>query len=103
MNSRVFGIVTLTAGLILPTAALAQTVIPVSSAPNDSSAIVSQLQRQEQIDEYKAKYWSQEPITQQDYYVQERQDRQLIARISAGEPVSRAELDQALRRVDTPY
>jgi len=55
------------------------------------------------MDEFKAKYWSQEPITQQDYYVQERQDRQLIAKISAGEPVSQAELDQALRRVDTPY
>ena len=103
MNSRVFGIVTLTAGLILPTAALAQTIVPVSSAPYDRGAVVSQLQRQEQMDEFKAKYWSQEPITQQDYYVQERQDRQLIAKISAGEPVSQAELDQALRRVDTPY
>jgi hypothetical protein len=103
MNSRIFGIIPFAAGLLLPAVALAQPVIPVSSAPNDSSAIVSQLQRQEQIDEYKAKYWSQEPITQQDYYVQERQDRQLIAKISAGEPVTQAELDQALRRVDTPY
>ena len=103
MSSRVFGIVTLTAGLILPTAALTQTIVPVSSAPYDRGAVVSQLQRQEQMDEFKAKYWSQEPITQQDYYVQERQDRQLIAKISAGEPVSQAELDQALRRVDTPY
>jgi hypothetical protein len=103
MNSRIFGIIPFAAGLLLPAVALAQTVIPVSSAPNDSSAIVNQLQRQEQMDEYKAKYWSQEPITQQDYYVQERQDRQLIAKISAGEPVSRAELEQALARVDTPY
>jgi hypothetical protein len=103
MNSRIFGIIPFAAGLLLPAVALAQAVIPVSSAPNDSSAIVSQLQRQEQMDEFKAKYWSQEPITQQDYYVQEKQDRQLIAKISAGEPVSHDELVQALKRVDTPY
>jgi hypothetical protein len=103
MSSRVFGIVTLTAGLILPTAALAQMIAPASSAPYDSSAVVSKLQRQQKIDEYKAKYWSQEPITQQDYYVQEKLDRQLVAKIAAGEPVTQAELGQALRRVDTPY
>jgi hypothetical protein len=102
MNSRVFGIVAFVAGLLLPAAALAQSVM-VSAAPYDSSAVVSQLQRQQEMDEYKAKYWSQEPITQQDYYVQEKQDRQLVARISAGEPVSQAELKQALTRVDTPY
>jgi hypothetical protein len=102
MNSRVLGIVAFVAGLLLPAAALAQSVM-VSGSSYDSSAIVSQLERQQQLDEYKAKFWSQEPITQQDYYVQERQDGQLIARISAGEPVSQAELKQALTRVDTPY
>ncbi|MGA9725579.1 MAG: hypothetical protein WBQ86_24190 [Candidatus Binatus sp.] len=55
------------------------------------------------MDEFKAKFWSQEPITQQDYYVQEREDRQLVARISAGEPVSQSELEQALTRIDTEY
>jgi hypothetical protein len=103
MNSRFFGIVPFAAGLLLPAVALAQTVIPVSSAPNDSSAIVSQLKRQQEMDEYKAKFWSQEPLTQQDYYVQGKLDRQLIAKISAGEPVSHDELVQALKRVDTPY
>ena|ERR1700719_2881411 len=104
MSSRFLGIVAFVAGLFLPAAALAQTVIVlVSGAPYDSSAVVSQLEHQQQMDEFKAKFWSQEPITQQDYYVQERQDRQLIAKISAGEPVSRAELQQALGRVDTPY
>lgn len=103
MNSRFLGIVAFVAGLLLPATALAQTVFLVSGAPYDSSAVVSQLQHQQQMDEFKAKFWSQEPITQQDYYVQERQDRQLIARISAGEPVSQAELEQALTRVDTPY
>jgi hypothetical protein len=102
MNSRVLGIVAFVAGLLLPFAAFAQTVM-VSGSSYDSSAVVSQLERQQQLDEYKAKFWSQEPITQQDYYVQERQDGQLIARISAGEPVSQAELKQALTRVDTPY
>ena len=38
------------------------------------------------MDEYKAKFWSQEPLTKQDYYVQGKLDRQLIAKISAGEP-----------------
>jgi hypothetical protein len=104
MNSRFFGIVAFASGLVLPAVALAQTAVyPVSSAPSDSSAIVSQLQRQQAMDEYKAKFWSQEPLTQQDYYVQVKLDRQLIAKISAGEPVSQAELHQALKRVDTPY
>ena len=103
MNSRIFGIIPFAAGLLLPAVAIAQTVLPVSSAPYDSGAVVSQLQRQEQMDEYKAKFWSQEPITQQDYYVQEKQDRQLAAKISAGLPVTHDELDQALKRVDTPY
>lgn len=103
MNSRFFGIVPLASALLLPAVALAQTVYPVSTTPFDRSAIVSQLQRQEQTDEYKAKFWSQEPITQQDYYIQERQDRQLVAKISAGQAVSPAELKQALARVDIPY
>lgn len=103
MNSRYFGIVPLAAALLLPAVALAQTVYPVSTAPSDRSAIVSQLQRQQEMDEYKAKSWSQEPITQQDYYVQEKLDRQLIAKISAGEPVSHDELVKALKRVDTEY
>ena len=103
MNSRISGFIPLVAGLLLPAAALAQTVLPVSTVPYDSSAVVSQLEQQRQMDDFKAKYWSQEPITQQDYYIQERQDRQLIAKISAGEPVSPDELARALRRDDTPY
>ena len=98
MNSRYLGIVAFAAGLLVPAVVLAQT-----SSPADSTSLVSQLQRQEQRDEFKAKFWSQEPITQQDYYVQEKQDRQLVARISAGEPVSQSELEQALTRVDTEY
>jgi hypothetical protein len=99
MKFKAFSFISLAAGLLLPAAAFAQPIYPNA----DSTAIVNRLQKQERNDEFKAKFWSQEPVTQQDYYVQERQDRQLIARISAGEPVSQAELDQALRRVDTPY
>jgi hypothetical protein len=98
MNSRYLGIVAFAAGLLVPAVVLAQT-----SSPADSTSLVSQLQRQEQRDEFKAKFWSQEPITQQDYYVQEKEDRELVARISAGEPVSQSELEQALTRVDTEY
>jgi hypothetical protein len=99
MNSRCLGIIAFAVGLAVPAVALAQ-----SSAPNpDSATIVNQLQRHEQMDEFKAKFWTQEPVTEQDYYVQEKQDRQLIARISAGEQVSPDELAQALKRVDTDY
>jgi len=73
------------------------------SSTGDSSAVVARLQQQERMDEFEAKFWSQEPLTQQDYYVQEKEDRRLAARISAGEPVSQAELEQALQRVDTDY
>lgn len=98
MNSRYLGIVAFVAGLVVPAVASAQ-----PGSPADSAALVNQLQRQQQRDEFKAKFWSQEPITQQDYYVQEKQDRELVARISAGEPVSQTELEQALTRVDTEY
>jgi hypothetical protein len=98
MNSRYLGIVAFAAGLVVPAVVFAQ-----MSSPADSTSVVNQLQEQERIDEFKAKFWSQEPLTQQDYYVQEGQDRQLVARISAGEQVSHDELAQALRRVDTDY
>lgn len=79
----------------------AQLVTPDSRSAG--AAVIDKLQKQERSDEFKAKFWSQEPVTQQDYYVQERRDRQLIARSSAGEPVSHDELDQALKRVDMDY
>jgi hypothetical protein len=99
MNSRYLGIIAFAAAFAVPAVALAQ-----SSAPNvDDTTLVNQLQRHERMDEFKAKFWTQEPVTQQDYYVQEKQDRQLIARISAGGRVSPDELAQALKRVDTDY
>jgi hypothetical protein len=55
------------------------------------------------MDEFEAKFWSQEPLTQQDFYVQEKEDRQLIARISSGEQISHDEIEQALKSVDTDY
>jgi hypothetical protein len=103
MNSKSFGVIALATGLLVPAIALAGSVTTVSTSFSDNSAVIQQLQQQEQMDNYKAQYWSQEPITQQDYYVQARHDRQLIARISAGQPVSAHEVEQALRHVDTDY
>lgn len=82
---------------------LAGSIIPVSTTFSDKNAIIQQLQKQEERDEYRAQFWSQEPVTQQDYCVQAREDRQLIARLSAGEPVSAEEVERALRHVDTDY
>lgn len=67
------------------------------------AGLVNRLQRQMHMDEFKAKFWPQEPITQQNYYVQAKEDKQLLRRISKGEPVSQAEIDQALKRVNTDY
>jgi hypothetical protein len=103
MNVKLMGIVAFVAALTVPVAALAESASSYTGASVDSTALVNQLQRHEQMDEFKAKFWSQEPVTQQDYYVQEKEDRQLIAKISAGEPVSPSELTQALTRVDTEY
>jgi hypothetical protein len=103
MNSKRLGVIAFTVGLIVPAVALAASVTTVSTSFSDNNAIIQQLEQQEQMDNYKAQYWSQEPITQQDYYVQARQDRQLIARMSAGEPVSADQVQQALRHVDTDY
>ena len=99
MKFKALSFVTLAVGLLFPAATFAQGIYPNA----DSTAIVNQLQQQARIDEFKAKFWSQEPITQQDYYVQEKEDRHLIARISAGQPISNDELAQALKHVDTDY
>src|SRR5271155_5823884 len=99
MKFKALSFISLAAGLLLPAAAFTQTVYPNA----DSAALVNRLQKQEKIDEYKAKYWPQEPLTQQDYYVQVKEDRALIAKISAGEPVSNDDLAQALNRVKTDY
>jgi len=77
--------------------------LPNQPLPPDNAAIVDRLQQQEKIDEFKARYWSQEPLTQRDYYVQEKEDRVLIAKISADEPVSQDDLAQALKQVETDY
>jgi len=71
-------------GLAVPAAVLAQSVTLISRSPADSTSLIQKLQEQERMDEFKAKFWSQEPLTQQDYYVQEKQDRHLVAKISAG-------------------
>src|SRR5258707_15167342 len=103
INHKSLPIIALAFGLTIPVAALAQSVSVTSSSGADSASLVQRLQEQERMDEFKAKFWSQEPLTQQDYYVQEKQDRHLVAKISAGQPVSSAEIEQALQRVDTEY
>jgi hypothetical protein len=67
------------------------------------ATVIDKVQEQERIDELKAKFWSQEPITQQEYYVQAREDGHLIARISAGVKVSQGDLAEALKRIETDY
>ena len=99
MKFKALSLISLGAGLLLPVLVFAQPISPNA----DNAAIINRLQEQEKIDEYKAKYWSQEPLTQQDYYVQEKEDRVLISRISAGEPVSQSDLADALKRVETDY
>ena len=103
MKLKVLSVTPILAGLLLPAVAFAQPVYLQAGSPSDGAAVISQLQKQEQIDEFKAKFWSQEPLTQEDYDVQEREDRHLIARISAGQPVSHDDLAEALKHVDTPY
>jgi hypothetical protein len=88
---------------LVPAVVLAQPVLPSLSSTDGSSAIIERLQEQERMDEFEAKFWTQEPLTQQDFCVQEKEDRQLAARISAGEPVTHAELEEALKRVETDY
>ena len=99
MKFKALSLISLGAALLLPAVVFAQPISPNA----DNAAIINRLQEQEKIDEYKAKYWSQEPLTQQDYYVQEKEDRVLISRISAGEPVSQSDLADALKRVETDY
>jgi hypothetical protein len=103
VNSKTLGVIAFAAGLLLPAAAFAGSVSPVSATFSDTNVIIQQLEAQEQRDEYRAQFWSQEPVTQQDYYVQAKRDRQLIARLSAGEPVSANEVEQALKHIDTDY
>jgi aspartokinase len=101
MNIKLTAVIACSAALATTSTALAQLV--TLDSRSDGAAVIDKLQKQKRMDELKAKFWTQEPVTQQDYYVQEKQDRQLIARISAGEQVSPDELAQALKRVDTDY
>jgi hypothetical protein len=103
MNAKFRGMIAFAAGLLVPAVVLAQPVLPSLSSTDDSSSVIGRLQKQERMDEFEAKFWSQEPLTQQDFDVQENEDRQLAARLSAGEPVSHAELEQALEPVETDY
>ena len=100
MNARFIATIAFAAVLTMPVAALAASA---SSSSADRTALVKQLQDQDRTDEFKAKFWSQEPITQQDYHVQVHEDERLVARIEASEPVSDIEIEQALERVDTAY
>jgi len=89
-------------------AGFAMTLLPGSFAnAADNSAnreeLIQKLQTQEQKYEHDEKYWSQEPITQQDYEVQEAKLKQVIAELKSGQSVSRQEIDAATRRVKTPY
>lgn len=77
--------------------------LPPSTNSSAHAGLVHKLQRQMNMDEFKAKFWPQEPITQQNYYVQAKEDKQLLRRISKGEPVSQTEIDRALKRVNTDY
>lgn len=103
MKIKIMGMIAFAAVLAVPVTALAGSASPSFSSPPDRTGLVNQLQQQERADEFKAKFWSQEPITQQDYYVQENEDQDLIAKISAGEPVSQTELEDGLKRIDTAY
>ncbi|MGA7871741.1 MAG: hypothetical protein WCA22_12680 [Candidatus Binatus sp.] len=103
MNARFLGVIAFVCGLAIPVVAIAQSA-PLSSIPQaDRTALINQLDHQAQMDEIKAKFWTQEPVTQQNYYVQARQDRQLMRKVSKGELVSQAQIDQALSRVSTDY
>jgi hypothetical protein len=103
MNRKLIPNIFLIIGLAAPPAALVESVTYFTSNSVGSPSLVQRLEEQARLNELSAKSWSQEPIVQQDYYVQARECRGLIAKLSAGEAVSNAALAQALRPVDTPY
>jgi hypothetical protein len=103
MASKYFGILAFANGLLIATAVFAASITTTVTTFPDNGALIQRLEDQGVSDEYNARFWSQEPTIQQDYYTQAKEDRQLIAKIEASLPVSPVELEQALRRVDTDY
>ena len=103
MNHKSIAIIALAFGLAVPVTALAETLTSITNSSVETPSLIQRLQEQERMNEVKAKFWSQEPLIQRDYYVQAKQCRRVIAKISAGESVSNAELAQALRPVETAY
>ncbi|HYA34349.1 MAG TPA: hypothetical protein VEF03_01965 [Candidatus Binataceae bacterium] len=93
---------------IAVSAGLAMALLPglfakaAENSPNREE-LIRKLQAQEQKYEQDEKYWSQEPITQQDYEVQEAKLKQVIAELKSGQSVSKQEIEAATRRVKTPY
>ena len=101
MNTTCLSVLILSAFFASPTLAFAKS--PAQTVNNPNAELIQRLEAQAQLDAYKEKFWSQEPVTQQDYRVQEREDRQVADKLAAGMPVYQAEVDQALAHVPTDY
>ena len=84
-------------GLLLPSP-FAQAIYPNA----DNAADHQSASGAGEIDEYKAKYWSQEPLTEQDYYVQAKRIG-FNAAHRAASGLGSNHLAQALNRVETDY
>lgn len=97
------------AGSIVAMMAFVASVSASPAMPNDGvatrthSQIITELRAAGALADRNSRSWSQEPLTQADFDQQELNIESLIERLQNGDPVSSAEINQALAGPDTPY
>ena len=67
------------------------------------SQIIGDLRAASRLADRNSRSWSQEPLTQADFDAQELNIERLVERLQKGEPVSSAEINEALADPDTDY
>ena len=72
-------------------------------APMTHSQIIGDLRAASRLADRNSRSWSQEPLTQADFDAQELNIERLVERLQKGEPVSSAEINEALAGPDTDY
>ena len=90
-------------GLALLIVPAASATPGVQSTTNDNIQVIQTLKMAERVDQENEKQWSQEPLTQADFDLQEQTIEGLTLGLNKGEQVGSEEIEEATKAVPTPY
>jgi hypothetical protein len=75
---------------------------PTDASLSNRAALIEQLKEQRELALKQEKEWSQEPLTQAQYDLQQKRIDRLISKLERGERVSPEEINEAMN-VSAPY